>query len=63
MLHLQSKVLDGQLWSIAKTITNTLMLVVKQCVLNQSQGYWLLLDALGSTFSVCNVIKANVCRI
>ncbi len=38
-LHLQFRVLDYQTWSIAQAITNTLMPIVKQCVLNQSQGY------------------------
>jgi hypothetical protein len=62
-LHLQFKVLDCQTWSIVQVITYTLMLVVKQRVLNQSRCYWLLLDVLGSTFSLCIVIKINVCRI
>jgi hypothetical protein len=39
------------------------MPIVKKCVLNQSQGYWLLLDALGSTFSLCTIIKVDVCKI
>jgi hypothetical protein len=62
-LHLQSSVLDCQTWSIVQAITNTLMLVVKLCVLNQSQGHWLLSNPFGSTFSLCIVIKANVCMI
>ncbi len=63
MLHLQSRILDCQTWSIVQTITYTLMPIVKKCVLNQSQGYWLLLDALGSTFSLCTIIKVDVCKI
>jgi hypothetical protein len=63
VLHLQSRVMDCQTWSIAQAITYTLMLVVKQRVLNQSRCYWLLSDALSSTFSLCIVIKTNVCRI
>ncbi len=62
-LHLQSRVLDCQTWYIAQAIINTLMPIVKQCVLNQSEGYWLLSDALVSTFSLCTMIKANVCKI
>lgn len=33
-------------WAVAKTIGEALMLVVKQCVLNQSWDYLLLFDAL-----------------
>ncbi len=61
-LHLQSKAPNCQTWSIAQAITYTLMPIVKQCVLNQSQSYWLLLDALGSAFSLCIVIKVDVCE-
>jgi hypothetical protein len=39
------------------------MPIVKQFILNQIQGYWLLSDALGSTFSLCIMIKVNVCKI
>ncbi len=59
---MQSKVPNCQTWYIAQAITNTLMLAVKQCVLNQTQGYWLLSITLGSTFSLCTVIKVDVCR-
>jgi len=59
---LQSKVLNYQIWSIAQAITNTLMLAIKQCILNQTQGYWLLSIAFGSTFSLCTVIKVDVCK-
>jgi hypothetical protein len=36
-------------WVIVKAITSVLNLVVTICVMNQSQGHWLLSDAL-STF-------------
>jgi hypothetical protein len=62
-LHLQFGIPNCQNWFIVQAIINTLMLVVKQGVLNQSQGYWLLSYAFGSTFSLCTVIKANVCKI
>jgi hypothetical protein len=48
---------------IAQAIIDTLIIVVKQCFLNQSQGYWLLSYVFDSTFSLCTMIKANVCRI
>jgi len=38
-------------------------LVVKQCVLNYSQGFWLLLDALAFTFNLCISMKSEVARI
>jgi hypothetical protein len=28
--------------------------MVEQCILNQTKGYWLLLDALFATFSICS---------
>jgi hypothetical protein len=37
--------------------------VVKLCVLNQSVGYWLLLDAFYSTFTLCIAMKVDVVRI
>jgi hypothetical protein len=40
-----------------------LLCVVKLCVLNQSVGYWLLLDALYSTFTLCIAMKVDVVRI
>jgi hypothetical protein len=39
------------------------LLVVKLCVLNQSVGYWLLLDAFYSTFTLCIAMKVDVVRI
>ncbi len=42
---------------VVKTIINTLLQVVQQCVLNQSQGYWLVVDALVYIFSSCNMMK------
>jgi hypothetical protein len=38
-------------------------LVVKQCVLNYSEGFWLLLDALAFTFNLCSSMKYEVARI
>jgi hypothetical protein len=38
--------------AIAHIVSNTLGFVVQQCVLNQSQGYWLLLDALAVAISL-----------
>jgi hypothetical protein len=40
------------IWAITQIVSNTLGFVIQQCVLNQSQGYWLLLDALAVTISL-----------
>jgi hypothetical protein len=56
--------LVGQTWVIVETIMDTLLLVVKQCVLNQIQGYWLLLlDAFIFVFNLCSVLKVGVASI
>ncbi len=55
-LALQGHVPSPQVWAIVQTIVNTLGFVGQQCVLNQSQGYWLLLDALTMAISlVCQM--------
>jgi hypothetical protein len=51
-----------QTWAIAQAITNTLLSMVNQCVLNQSQEFWLL-DAFASTFTLCILMKYEVARI
>ncbi len=51
-----------QTWAIAQAITNTLLSMVKQCVLNQSQGFWLL-DEFASTFTLCILMKYEVAKI
>jgi hypothetical protein len=42
---------------------NTLIFVVKLCVLNQGVGYWLLSNAFYSTFTLCIAMKVDVARI
>jgi hypothetical protein len=55
-LALQGRVPSSQVWAIAQIVVDTLGHVVQQCVLNQSRGYWLLLDALVATISlVCQM--------
>jgi len=39
---LQYKVPKAQMWTIAKTITHCLNLVVMTCAMNQSRGHWFL---------------------
>jgi Na+/H+ antiporter NhaA len=45
-----------------KPINETLMRMVKKCVFNQSQDYWLLSDALTVVFffSIAMKVKAHV---
>jgi hypothetical protein len=55
-LALQGHVQNPQVWVIAQIVADTLGLVVQQCVLNESRGYWLLLDALVVAISlVCQM--------
>jgi hypothetical protein len=43
---LQHRILKAQVWVVAKVVTFALNLIVSTCVLNQSKGHRLLLDAL-----------------
>jgi hypothetical protein len=52
-----------QTLAIVSAITYTILLVVKLCVLNQSHGYWLLLDALFFAFTLCISMKVDLARI
>jgi hypothetical protein len=45
-LTLQQKIFKAQVWAISTTITHSLNFVVMACVLNQSKGHLLFLDAL-----------------
>jgi len=51
-LALQGRVPSPQVWAIAQIVVDTFGLMVQQCVLNQSQSYWLLLDALVAAISL-----------
>lgn len=51
-LKLQERVPSGLTWAVARTVTGTLNAIVKQCILNQTRGYWLLSDALAAAFRV-----------
>jgi hypothetical protein len=53
----------GQTWVVAKTIVDTLFLVVKNHGLNQIQWYWLLSNALTSIFNLCIIMKIGVVGI
>jgi hypothetical protein len=42
---------------MAKKVINVFTLVVAQCVLNQSQGYWLQFDAVVATITMCSMME------
>jgi hypothetical protein len=63
VLHLFSRMLIRQTWVLTQAIVNTLFHVVKQCVLNQTQGYWLLPNAFTSSFTLCLVMNVDVVNI
>jgi hypothetical protein len=52
-----------QKWAIVKIVFGTLMLVVKQCILNQSQDYLLLFDAFVLIFTLCITMKSEQAKI
>ncbi len=49
---------DAHTWAICNLVDKIMFLVVKQCILNQTQGYWLLFDALNATLLI-NVCMQN----
>ena len=49
---LQVQVPSGLTWAVAKAVTKILHLVMQQCILNQSRGYWFLSDVLYATFHI-----------
>jgi hypothetical protein len=51
-----------QSWAIAQAIIDMFLPIVKLCVLNQNAGYWLLLNALHSAFTLCITRKTNVAK-
>jgi hypothetical protein len=54
---LQNKIPSPQTWVVRNKANKMLTLVVTQCVLNQSQGYWLLFDAIGVAISMCCMME------
>lgn len=60
-LQLQSKVPCGKTWVVAIVMTETFNLVVKQCVLiNQTRGFWFLLNVLQAALTIGVKLQANV---
>ena len=50
----------GVTWAVARIVTETLNPVVKQCVLNQTRGYWLLSDALAAALAISVELGAHI---
>jgi hypothetical protein len=44
--QLQGYVPNAHTWAICEVVVETLLPIVKQYILNQTQGYWLLSNAL-----------------
>ena len=59
-LKLQARVPIGVTWAVARIFTETLNPVVKQCVLNQTRGYWLLSDALAAALAISVELGAHI---
>jgi hypothetical protein len=61
--HLQARVPNGQTWAIAHIMIKTLLPMVIQCILNQSNGFWLLSDALLVAFTLVSNLQKEVCTM
>ncbi len=53
---MQSKILNPQTWVLTQKVSEALTLVGNQCVLNQSQRYWLLFDAIFIAITMCCIM-------
>ncbi len=56
-LTLQQRVLKTQVWVIVKILIHFLNPIVTTCVMNQSKGDWLLLDALATIINLIVVME------
>ena len=50
---------SGITWAIGRVVIDVLNSVVKQCVWNQSRGYWLLSDAMFGVISIARKFEAK----
>jgi hypothetical protein len=53
-------VLDAHTWAIYKVVAKTMLPVVKQCIFNQTKGYWLLFDALNAILSISVCLQNHI---
>ncbi len=49
---LQGRVPNAHTWVVFKMVAEIMLLVVKQCIFNQTRGYWLLSNALNVAISI-----------
>jgi hypothetical protein len=59
-MTLQQQVPKDQVWAIIEGIISCMNLVVNACVMNQSRGHWLLLDALITTVNISLNMEVEV---
>jgi hypothetical protein len=52
-MTLQSHVPSPRIWVVCEVVVNILSPIVNGCILNQSQGHWLLLNALQFVILTC----------
>jgi hypothetical protein len=45
--------LNAHMWVVCKMVVETMLPFVKQCTFNQTEGYWLVIDALNVALSIC----------
>ncbi len=59
-LTLQQRIFKTQVWAIVKAVINRLNFVVITCVMSQSRGHYLLLDALTITINLIIVMEFEI---
>ncbi len=59
-LHLHAYVPSNPTWAIVRALTEILNQIVKQCVFNQTIGYWLLSDALYVAISIRIKVQVEI---
>ncbi len=57
---LQQRVCKAEVWAIVETFTSILNCVVSTCVMNQSQGCWLLFDVLNTCINLTVTLEVEV---
>jgi hypothetical protein len=57
---LQQMVPKAQVWIVAEATTSHLNFIVSTCVMNESKGHWVLLDALTTTIALIINMEATL---
>jgi hypothetical protein len=53
-------VLKVEVWALAEAFTSNLNKVVIACVMNQSQGHWLLFDVFNTCINLTLILEAEI---